>query len=75
MTVNAYDDPDEPLELGASIFVSFNQIIHDAAIDLGLELQDPMPQNKGDLTIIWDGEKVVYATMDGSSWWWDAAKM
>ena len=75
MTVNAYDDPDEPLELGASIFVSINQIIHDAAIDLGLELQDPMPQNKGDLTIIWDGEKVVYATMDGSSWWWDAAKM
>lgn len=79
LTVPAYDDPttdEPPVELGASIFVSANRIMYTAALNFGLTLEDPMPSNKGDLTIIWDGENVVFETTEGgSSWWWDAARM
>lgn len=50
--------------------------MHDAARGFGLTLDNPMPSNKGDLTIIWDGESIVFETTEGgSSWWWDAARM
>ncbi|OAA73577.1 Prenylcysteine oxidase [Cordyceps fumosorosea ARSEF 2679] len=79
LTVHAYDDPtsgEQPVELGASIFVTANRIMHDAALAFNLTLQDPMPSRKGDLTIIWDGASVVFeSTEDGSSWWWEAARL
>ncbi|KAJ4163737.1 hypothetical protein LMH87_005445 [Akanthomyces muscarius] len=79
LTVHAYDDPTSgelPVELGASIFVTANRIMHDAALRFNLTLDDPMPSNKGDLTIIWDGENIVFETTEGgSSWWWEAARM
>ena len=37
-TVNAYDDPAHPVELGASIFVSVNEILMNATKEFGLEL-------------------------------------
>ncbi|TQV96892.1 hypothetical protein V2A60_000467 [Cordyceps javanica] len=79
LTVHAYDDPTSgelPVELGASIFVTANRILHDAAVGFNLTLSDPMPSSKGDLTIIWDGEAIVLeSTEGGSSWWWDAARL
>ncbi|KAJ6781516.1 hypothetical protein PWT90_11048 [Aphanocladium album] len=78
LTVHAYDDPTlgEPIELGASIFVAANRIMHHAALGFNLTLDNPMPSTKGDLTIIWDGENIVFETTEGgSSWWWDAARL
>lgn len=50
--------------------------MHGAALGFDLTLDNPMPSAKGDLTIIWDGENVVFETTEGgSSWWWDAARM
>lgn len=50
--------------------------MYDAAQGFNLTLENPMPSNKGDLTIIWDGESVVFETTEGgSSWWWDAARL
>lgn len=38
-TVNIYDDPSKPAELGGSIFVEVNHIMVNASKDLGLEIK------------------------------------
>ncbi|KAM3433377.1 hypothetical protein MY4824_006027 [Beauveria thailandica] len=79
LTVHPYNDSTSgalPVELGASIFVTANRIMHDAALLFNLTLVDPMPSRRGDRTIIWDGETIVFETTDdGSSWWWEAVRM
>lgn len=39
-TVNVYDDPEYPVELGASIFVAVNEILVNATRDLELDLKE-----------------------------------
>ena len=81
LTVNAWDSPNEPIELGASIFVEINHILYNATKDFHLPLGGKPHPDEGstlppqDVTAIWDGENIVYQSTKGSSWWWDAAKL
>ncbi|KAI1324520.1 prenylcysteine oxidase [Xylariaceae sp. FL0255] len=68
LTVNVYDDPVEPMELGASIFVDVNYIMSGAVKDFGLSTKDPGGDEDGILGI-WDGDEFVY-TQDSTSWDW-----
>ncbi|KAF6828570.1 prenylcysteine oxidase [Colletotrichum plurivorum] len=74
LTVDAYNNPLEPVELGASIFIEANHILYNASRRFGLPLKEPESGSDGFLGI-WDGEKFVY-TQDDSSWeWWNLAKL
>ncbi|KAK2014385.1 prenylcysteine oxidase [Colletotrichum eremochloae] len=74
MTVEAYGNPLEPVELGASIFIEANHILYNASLNFGLPLKEPESGSDGFLGI-WDGEKFVF-TQDDSSWnWWNLAKL
>ncbi|KAI9147714.1 Farnesylcysteine lyase [Paramyrothecium foliicola] len=75
LTVNAYDDPAIPVELGASIFVSVNHIMTSAVARYGLDTRDIDGPGADDITAIWDGESFVYKSAKGTAWWWDATKM
>ncbi|GAP85082.1 putative prenylcysteine oxidase [Rosellinia necatrix] len=68
LTVNVYDDPVEPIELGASIFVDVNYILSNATRDFGLTAKDP-GSDEGGLLGIWDGDAFTY-TQDSNSWDW-----
>ncbi|KAI1148354.1 prenylcysteine oxidase [Nemania diffusa] len=68
LTVNVYDDPIEPVELGASIFVDVNYILSNATRDFKLAVKDPGAEESG-LLGIWDGESFVY-TQNSNSWDW-----
>ncbi|KAK2004002.1 prenylcysteine oxidase [Colletotrichum falcatum] len=74
LTVDAYNNPLEPVELGASIFIEANHIMYNASLNFGLPLKEPESGSDGFLGI-WDGEKFVF-TQDDSSWnWWNLAKL
>ncbi|KAJ0279409.1 hypothetical protein Brms1b_011678 [Colletotrichum noveboracense] len=74
LTVEAYDNPLEQVELGASIFIEANQILYNASRRFGLPLKEP-ESGSDDFLGIWDGEQFVY-TQDDSSWqWWNLAKL
>ncbi|KAI1361544.1 prenylcysteine oxidase [Xylaria arbuscula] len=68
LTVNVHDDPFEPIELGASIFVDVNYILSNATRDFELTVKDPGPK-VGGLMGVWDGESFVY-TQNSASWDW-----
>ena len=76
-----YDDPSEPVELGAGIFVEANRILYNAAKEFGLELVGG-PRNEirrpGGVNApefgVWNGEKFVYMH-DGQNQWWDLSKL
>ncbi|KAK5057825.1 hypothetical protein LTR84_011826 [Exophiala bonariae] len=88
-TVNAFDDKNYPVELGASIFVKINHILYNATRDFGLSTAAKIYQAADDAKYdlgIWDGTDFVYKAEsdeddeDGgnkSSWrgWWDIAKL
>ncbi|GKT55810.1 prenylcysteine oxidase [Colletotrichum tofieldiae] len=74
LTVDAYNNPLEPVELGASIFIEANHILYNASLNFGLPLKAPESGSDGFLGI-WDGEKFVF-TQDDNSWeWWNLAKL
>ncbi|KAI1207864.1 prenylcysteine oxidase [Annulohypoxylon truncatum] len=74
LTVNVYDDPLNPVELGASIFVEVNHILYDACKEFNLPLKEPGTDEDG-LLGIWDGTSFIY-TQDSRSWgWWNIAKL
>ncbi|KAK2064398.1 prenylcysteine oxidase [Colletotrichum caudatum] len=74
LTVDAYSNPLEPVELGASIFIEANHIMYNASLNFGLPLKEPESGSDGFLGI-WDGEQFVF-TQDDSSWnWWNLAKL
>ncbi|KAI1344507.1 Prenylcysteine oxidase [Xylariaceae sp. FL0016] len=74
LTVNVYDNPLDPVELGASIFVEVNHILYNASNEFGLALKDPGSDEDG-LLGIWDGKKFVYSQDSASSGWWNLAKL
>ncbi|KAI2603346.1 prenylcysteine oxidase [Hypoxylon fragiforme] len=74
LTVNVYDDPLNPVELGASIFIEANHILRNATKNFNLGTQDPGSDEKGVLGI-WDGDKFVYTQDSESSNWWNLAKL
>lgn len=71
-TVNAYDDPQQPVELGGSIFVEVNHILKNATKLLGLHARDSETDDK-EILGIWNGKDFVY-TQKGNGWW-DLAKI
>ncbi|RMX91022.1 hypothetical protein D0867_15137, partial [Hortaea werneckii] len=78
-TVNVYDDPAEPVELGASIFVEANQILLNATRAFNLSTttdddddddnQDSIP---GAALAIWDGTTLLYQQTTEQTWWENA---
>ncbi|PSR88704.1 hypothetical protein BD289DRAFT_452635 [Coniella lustricola] len=74
LTVDAYGDASEPVELGASIFIEANQILWNSSLLFGLDLIEPS-SSADRLTVIWNGDEFVFETASDSSWWWDIAKL
>lgn len=72
-TVNPLDNPLEPVELGASIFVEVNSILYSAVDEFGLTFANPGDVD-GDI-VIWDGEKIRYQQSTSSWKWWGYAKL
>lgn len=79
-TVNAYNDSDVPLELGASIFVEVNRILVEAAKTFNLSSSALSPASRrtsdipGPALGVWDGKSLV-ATLQNEGGWWDTAKL
>ncbi|KAK9423216.1 putative Prenylcysteine oxidase [Seiridium unicorne] len=74
LTVDVYDDPRQPVELGASIFVDVNHILCNATEYFNLPVADPGTDEVGILGI-WNGEKFVFEQDSTSSEWWNIAKL
>ena len=75
-TVNAFNHPSEPVELGASIFVQVNRNLVTASNELGLTIKRSnsriqTPRRVG----VWDGEKFVWVQDESDSNWWNTAKL
>lgn len=72
--MNAYDDPKFPVELGASIFVTVNEILKNSS-----ELFDLKPRKseseEAEFLGIWNGDKFVYTQRDSGWYWLDIAKL
>lgn len=73
-TVNAYDDPRQPVELGASIFVDVNTILKNASLEFGLQPRDYAADN-AEILGIWNGKTFVYQQKDSGWYYWDIAKL
>ena len=77
-TVNVFDDPSEPVELGASIFVKVNHNLVSAVKRFNLSTVDYKGDDLDGLTKalgVWDGQKVVFLQSEGSYSWWNTAKI
>lgn len=77
-TVNAFDDPAIPVELGASIFVEVNEILMNATDEFGLSTRSAdlgRPKEAEDSLGVWDGTEFVYRHKDNGYYWWDIAKL
>ncbi|KAK9855926.1 Farnesylcysteine lyase [Penicillium brevicompactum] len=71
-TVNVFDDPAYPIELGASIFVQVNYNLVNASRDLGLNVHSAdhaRPRESDDSIGIWDGSQFVFSLKNSYSWW------
>ena len=75
-TVNAYDDPRIPVELGASIFVEVNSILVNATKEFNLSTTPFIPETDvpGPALAVWNGEEFVLS-QNGENNWWDMAKL
>jgi prenylcysteine oxidase / farnesylcysteine lyase len=73
-TVNAYGNPLERVELGASIFVDVNTILKNSSEKFGLRTKDSETEYD-ELLGIWDGEKFVFTQKDSGWQWWDITKL
>ena len=77
-TVNAYNSPSEPVELGASIFVKVNHILVNASSAFNLsaiDAADRIPDGySGPALGIWNGEDFVF-TQSAAGDWWDTARL
>ncbi|KAI9809644.1 MAG: hypothetical protein M1825_000076 [Sarcosagium campestre] len=82
-TVNVFSDPLEPVELGASIFVSVNRNLVTAARELGLRTQGAHGKSRSsskgdsnrDAVGVWDGHNFVFIFDTARSSYWNAAKL
>jgi prenylcysteine oxidase/farnesylcysteine lyase len=73
-TINAFDDPSQPFEQGASIFVQINHVLYDSMIKFGLTPRDP-DVSSDPLFGIWDGDKFVLAIDANAPSWWNSLKV
>jgi prenylcysteine oxidase/farnesylcysteine lyase len=72
--VNAYDNPLEPVELGASIFVEVNTILKNSSEKFGLKPRRPHTE-EAEVIGIWNGQTFVYTQKDSGWKYWDIAKL
>ncbi|KAK0101550.1 hypothetical protein ONS95_015039 [Cadophora gregata] len=72
-TVNAYGNPLEPVELGASIFVEVNSILKNASREFGLHAKESGTGTE--ILGIWNGKTFVYTQKEGGWKYWDLAKL
>ncbi|KAI1940086.1 hypothetical protein LOZ66_002521 [Ophidiomyces ophidiicola] len=73
-TVNIFNDPTQPVELGASIFVNANKILVKAAKKFGLRLKEAnyqVPKESNYNLGVWDGYKFVFLQRTTSFRWWN----
>ena len=71
-TVNVFDNPAYPIELGASIFVEVNYNLVNASRDLGLTVTSAdhiRPRETAESIGIWDGNQFVFTMKNSYSWW------
>jgi prenylcysteine oxidase/farnesylcysteine lyase len=73
--VNAYENPLEPVELGASIFVEVNTILKNSSQAFGLKPKETPETDGAELLGIWNGEKFVYQQKDSGWYYWDIVKL
>ncbi|KAL9119943.1 MAG: hypothetical protein Q9187_003500, partial [Circinaria calcarea] len=76
--VNVYNDPSEPVELGASIFVKVNRNLVAAAKEFGLStdnLGDGRPKESPKTLGVWDGQDFRFIQSQGAYSWWNLAKL
>ncbi|KAK5133034.1 hypothetical protein LTR08_008239 [Meristemomyces frigidus] len=76
-TVDAYDNPAFPVELGASIFVELNSILVDAVKAFNLSTGAFRSANEdipGASLAVWDGSAFV-VQQNSAGGWWDVAKL
>ncbi|KAI4092268.1 MAG: hypothetical protein L6R37_007605 [Teloschistes peruensis] len=77
-TVSVYDDPNEPVELGASIFVKVNRNLVNAAEKFDLPVQSMGSSRKIDIPEVlgvWDGDSFVFKQSDATNSYWNLAKL
>ncbi|WEW60513.1 prenylcysteine lyase [Emydomyces testavorans] len=73
-TVNVFNDPNQPIELGASIFVSANKNLLKAAKKFGLSVKDAnhdVPRESTHSLGVWDGHKFVFLQRETNFRWWN----
>lgn len=73
-TVNAYGNPLERVELGASIFVEVNTILKNSSETFGLKPKQSETENS-EVLGIWNGEKFVFTQEAGGYEWWKTVKI
>lgn len=66
-------DEEEPVECGASIFVSANKNLQRAAKVFNLTLLEPLGED-GKMSV-WNGESFVFTETGGKLGYWDLARM
>lgn len=81
-TVNVFDDPSQPVELGASIFVTVNHNLVNAAKEFGLDVSDTADSRPDDDNVdslgVYDGSQFVFRqprTEGKAADWWSLAKL
>ncbi|CZT42570.1 related to prenylcysteine lyase [Rhynchosporium secalis] len=73
-TVNAHDNPLEPVEVGGSIFVEVNAILNNASRLFGLQARESDTETN-EILGIWNGKTFVYTQKDSGWKYWDIAKL
>ncbi|KUJ14755.1 Prenylcysteine oxidase [Mollisia scopiformis] len=74
-TINAYGNPLEPVELGASIFVEVNTILKNSSEAFGLRPREQTEGDEKELLGIWNGKEFVFQQQDSGWYYWDIAKL
>ena len=77
-TVNVWNNPEIPIELGASIFVKVNRNLISAVKEFGLYADQAgidTPRVSPDALGIWDGNQFKFVQEEGTSFWWDLTRL
>ncbi|KAJ4291318.1 hypothetical protein N0V88_006322 [Collariella sp. IMI 366227] len=59
LTVNAFNDPSQRVELGATLFADANQILNDSLAEFDLEVRERGPDAEPKMGI-WDGDRFIF---------------
>ncbi|EGC42339.1 prenylcysteine oxidase [Histoplasma capsulatum var. duboisii H88] len=77
-TINLFDDPSHPIELGASIFVEVNKNLIGASKKFGLKLRDAdfgQPKESTYSLGVWDGKEFAFLQSRTDAYWWNVFKL